>query len=67
MVGHNLQKKERWNKKELNMGSGCGPVGRAVAFNTSGLRFDSSHRQNLYRTFVCLLVYYQLYRKDKNK
>ena len=26
--------------------SGCGSVGRAVAFNTRGLRFDSSHRQN---------------------
>ena len=28
------------------MGSGCGSVGRAVAFNTKGPRFDSSHRQN---------------------
>ena len=28
--------------------SGCGSVGRAVAFNTIGPRFDSSHRQNLY-------------------
>ena len=28
------------------MGSGCGSVGRAVACNTRGLRFDSSHRQN---------------------
>ena len=27
-------------------GSGCGSVGRAVAFDTRGLRFDSSHRQN---------------------
>ena len=25
--------------------SGCGSVGRAVAFNTRGPRFDSSHRQ----------------------
>ena len=28
------------------MGSGCGSVGRAVAFDTRGPRFDSSHRQN---------------------
>ena len=28
--------------------SGCGSVGRAVAFDTRGPRFDSSHRQNLY-------------------
>ena len=28
------------------MGSGCGSVGRAVAYNTRGLRFDSSHWQN---------------------
>ena len=28
------------------MGSGCGSVGRAVVFDTRGLRFDSSHRQN---------------------
>ena len=26
-------------------GSGCGSVGRAVAFDTRGPRFDSSHRQ----------------------
>ena len=28
------------------MGSGCGSVGRAVAFDTRGPRFDSSHWQN---------------------
>ena len=28
------------------MGSGCGAVGRAVAFKTRCPRFDSSHRQN---------------------
>ena len=28
------------------LGSGCGSVGRAVAFNTRGPWFDSSHRQN---------------------
>ena len=30
------------------MGSGCGAVGRAVASETRGPRFESSHRQNLY-------------------
>ena len=25
-------------------GSGCGSIGRAVAFGTRGLRFESSHR-----------------------
>ena len=29
-----------------NEGSGCGSVGRAVAFDTRGPRFDSSHQQN---------------------
>ena len=29
-------------------GSGCGSAGRAVAFDTRGLRFESSHQQNLH-------------------
>ena len=33
-------------KMLVNMGSGCGLVGRAVAFDTRGPRFDSSHLQN---------------------
>ena len=28
------------------MGSGCGSVGRAVASDTRGPQFESSHRQN---------------------
>ena len=32
--------------KQCLQGSGCGSVGRAVAFDTRGPRFDSSHRQN---------------------
>ena len=28
------------------MGSGCGSVGRAVALDARGPRFDSSHSQN---------------------
>ena len=31
----------------VDSGSGCGSVGRAVASNTRGLRFESSHWQNL--------------------
>ena len=37
------------------MGSGCDSVGRAVASDTRGPRFESSHRQKiifLYYTFV---------------
>ena len=35
------------------LGSGCGSVGRAVASNTRGLRFETSHWQNLLN--ICLL------------
>ena len=31
-------------KLYLSEGSGCGSVGRAVAFDTRGQRFKSSHR-----------------------
>ena len=34
-----------WSKFTL-VRSGCGSVGRVVAINTRGPRFDSSHRQN---------------------
>ena len=44
-------------------GSGCRWVGRLVASNTWGPRFESNHRQNLNWT----LVYCQLYWKDENK
>ena len=39
------------------LGSGCGSVGRAVAFNTRGPQFDSSHRQNFIEhcLLTCLL------------
>ena len=30
------------------MGSGCSLVGRAVASDSRGPRFESSHRQNIY-------------------
>ena len=39
-------------KKGLPVDIGCGSVGRAVACNIRGPRFESRHRQNLYSTFV---------------
>ena len=44
-------------------GSGCGAVGRAVAYDTRGPGFDSSHRQLLLNIYLLLTVC----RKDKNK
>ena len=34
-----------YDQKILETGSGCGSVGRVVAYNTRGPRFKSSHRQ----------------------
>ena len=45
------------------MGSGCGTVGRAVASNIRGPRFESSHRQLLLNIDLLLTVC----RKYKNK
>ena len=45
------------------MGSGCGAVGRTVASETRGPRFESSHRQLLLNIYLLLTVC----RKDKNK
>ena len=45
------------------MGSGCGAVGRAVAYDTRGPRFESSHRQLLLNIYLLLTVC----RKDENK
>ena len=56
-------------EKELNLtkvktkGSGCGAVGRAVAYDTRGPRFESSHRQLLLNIYLLLTVC----RKDENK
>ena len=44
------------------MGSGCGSVGRAVASDSRGQRFESSLGQK----FI-LNIYCQLYWKDENK
>ena len=37
-----------WLPAITTFGSGCGSVGRAVASNTRGMQFESSHWQNLY-------------------
>jgi len=43
--------------KSRRSGSGCGSVGRAVAFDTRGPRFDSSHWQNfIEHLFVSLFI-----------
>ena len=47
----------------LNLGSGCGSVGRAVASHTRDPRFEPYHWRNFVYQFI-----YQLYnRKDENK
>ena len=45
------------------MGSGCGAVGRAVAYDTRGPGFESSHWQLLLNIYLLLTVC----RKDENK
>ena len=47
----------------VQMGSGCGAVGRAVASDTRGPGFESSHRQLLLNIYLLLTVC----RKDENK
>ena len=41
-----FQTSMHFSNKLILKRSGCGSVGRAVAFDTRGPRFDSSHRQN---------------------
>ena len=50
------------------VGSGCGSVGRAVASNTRGPRFESSHRQKklyIYWTFVYCQLCIEKTKKEK--
>ena len=48
------------------LGSGCGSVGRAVASNTRGPQFESSHPQKfIYILNICLLS--TVFWKDENK
>ena len=49
------------------VGSGCGTVDRAVASNTRCVRFESSHRQNLYLIFVYLLTINCIEKTEINK
>ena len=51
---------------EYIQGSGCGSVGSAVASDTRGPQFESSHWQKfIYILNYCLLS--TVYRKDENK
>ena len=45
------------------LGSGCGAVGRAAAYDTRGPGFESSHWQLLLNIYLLLTVC----RKDENK
>ena len=49
------------------MGSGCGSVGRAVASDTRGPRFESSHQQNKFYIEHLLTVNCVLKRRNKEK
>ena len=49
------------------MASGCGSIGKAVASNTRGPRFKSSHRQNLYWIFVYLFIINSIEKTKINK
>ena len=49
--------------KKFLSGSGCGSIGREVASDTTGPRFESSHRQLLLYQYFLLTIC----RKDENK
>ena len=54
--GEPNQKKVRDKQSITRTGSGCVSVGRAVASDTRGPRFESSHWQNfIYILNICLL------------
>ena len=53
---------EYFDKETPLLGSGCGSVGSAVASNTRGPQFDSSHRQ----TFIMYIFIVNCWR-GKNK
>ena len=48
LVRVDLQRDAHLQQKMNFKGSGCGSVGRAVASDTRGPKFESSHWQNLY-------------------
>ena len=39
-------------RRKVEVGSSCGSVGRAVASDTRGPRFESSHQQNLHYLYT---------------
>ena len=51
-----------WYNMMKILGCGCNSVGKAVASNSRGPQFESSHQ----KTFI-LNIYCQLYWKDENK
>ena len=55
--------REKMSPNMNQMGSGCGSVGRAVAFDTRDPRFDSSHQQ----TFIKHLFNVNCVEKTKIK
>ena len=59
----------RWSKNR-KIGSGCKPVGRAVASDTRGLQFESSHRQKFIYiehlfTVKCVLKRWKLKKRSR--
>ena len=57
------KKGKRRGQSIQKRGSGCGSVGRAVATDSRGLRFESSHQHK----FILNNVYCQLIEKTKIK
>ena len=54
------------SKNDTKLGSGCDSVGKAVASDTRGPQFESSHWQKfIYILNICLLS--TMYWKDENK
>ena len=52
----NKEKESGKRPFKKQQGSGCDSVGRAVASNTRGPRFESSHQQFILRTYLLLTV-----------
>ena len=47
-IKHTWESEYSSGQREHSMGSGGGSVGRAVASNSRGPRFESSHQQKIY-------------------
>ena len=46
---------QEWAQKQIIFGSGCGSVGSAVASDSRGLQFESSHRRKFILNIYCQL------------